>query len=103
MPDIFFVKAQIDPPCRKYPAGRFAAGAYILDGNILTLVHPVEGYPVEDSHGKRYTYALPDNFLPVDVENDAARLTREFRLVLRGRTPSNEQFSRPLEYPKLKY
>jgi hypothetical protein len=104
-PKIFFVKPQVEPPSSRYPSGRNADGAYILEGNVLTLVHPTEGYPVEDAQGKHYTYTLPDNFLPVDVTIHAERLTKEFRLVRLGKTPRDpgsgtRGFGRPLKYPK---
>jgi hypothetical protein len=97
--DVRTITTQIKPPSRRHPAGQGAHGAYTIDGDVVTLTDR-DGYPVEDDRGRAYTHKLAPGFTPSDVENAAGRLTREFRLALKGKTPQSERVSRPIEYPK---
>jgi hypothetical protein len=56
--------------------------------------------PSEMNNGKTYTCTLEPGATLVDAENAAARLFKEFRLVVLGKTPSSERFGGPLNYPK---
>lgn len=97
-PEIHRVIVQIRAPNTKpNDPGQVCEGRYIVSEGTLTLVHPKDGTPVRDATGKTYSRKLgPDD----DARIIAGFLTKEFRLVLRGKTNSADGFSRPLSYPK---
>lgn len=77
--------------------GQISYGYYIVSENKVTLTDAA-GKPVRDATGKTYSQKLgPDD----SAKTIAGRLTKEFRLVLRGKTNSSAVgFSRPIQYPK---
>jgi hypothetical protein len=100
MPEIHFVEVHLalagEPG---YPNGQTAKGSYTVDGDTVTLVHPITGNPVRDENGKIYTDKVGPG--TVDAHGLAGVLTRQFRLARMGKTPSTERFSRRLPYKKL--
>jgi hypothetical protein len=100
MPEVFPVTVHIKLPSRAIPTGQVAHGCFTFANGVVTLTDR-DGNPVRDERGKLYERKLeePHNKL-ADAEITAGFLTKEFRLALLGKTPSNERFSRPLDYPK---
>ena len=76
--------------------GQVCEGRYTLADGKVTLTD-VNGKPVRDAKGNTYSRKIEPGG---NAKAVAAKLTREFRLVLLGKTISAAEFSRPIEYPK---
>jgi hypothetical protein len=98
-PTIYFVKPEIKPPEGSFP-GQFTDGAFTFVDDTVTICHPTTGEPVQDpQQGKFYTYKLPPPTTTfVDAEIHAKRLTKDFRLALRGKSDAPAGFGRRLNY-----
>lgn len=99
-PVIHKMLVTINLPCTRFPDGRNSDCAFIHVGDVVSLCHPVSGVPVQDPNGKEYKFTLPAGSTFVDARIHAARLCKDFRLALYGKTPSNERFSRAIVYPR---
>jgi hypothetical protein len=97
MSEVKTVFVQIERPGKINPKGRVAEGRYIEADGMVTLTDR-DGKPVRDDRGKMYSYKLKDGDNPHAI---AGRLTKEFRLALRGEKPSTG-FSSPINYPNTK-
>jgi hypothetical protein len=96
MTEVFSVTIQIKAPRGDDP-GQVCHGCYTLTDGVVTLTDR-DGHPVQDAHGRQYSRKLSPGATVADADIAGRSLTKEFRLALLGKTPSNERFSRPLEY-----
>jgi hypothetical protein len=98
MPEVHPVTVQIRAAnTRRNDPGQISYGYYIVSESKVTLTDAA-GKPVRDAQGKTYIQKLgPDD----SAKQIAGRLTKEFRLVLLGKTNTAAGFSRPLSYPKI--
>jgi hypothetical protein len=99
MSEVYSVIVHIKLPSRVLPTGQVAYGRFTFADGVVTLTD-FDGNPVRDEHGKLYTRKLESGATLADAEYAAGFLTKEFRNVLLGKTPSGERFSQPLDYPK---
>ena len=100
-PEIHSMMVEIEPPSSRHPGDRFARSTFTLINDVVALCHPDSGVPVQDPHGREYKYALPPDCATLaDARIHAGRLTKDFRLVLLGKTKSSERFSRALDYSR---
>lgn len=89
----------IKAPTQHDPLGQNAEGCYlVLDGAVVLTDRAVK--PVQDDEGKHYRYTLQPGD---DADVHARRLTKQFRLALRGKNRPATGFGGPLTYPKLVY
>jgi hypothetical protein len=87
-PEIFYMTVEIKPPKGDFP-GQTLKGAFTFVNDVVTLCHPTTGEPVQDPTGKRYTFKLePPTTTLADAETHARRLTKDFRVALRGGRPA---------------
>jgi hypothetical protein len=98
MTEVYSITVQIKPPSRDFP-GQVCHGCYTLADGVVTLTDR-DGHPVQDGQGKLYTRKLSPGATVADADMAGRSLTKEFRLVMLGKTPSSERFSRPLNYPR---
>ncbi len=92
------VFVEVSRPSRTYPAGVAAEGAFIVvDGEVRLTDR--DGNPVRDHHGKLYSKPIANGDSAKQI---AARLTKDFRSVLRGKDNQPSGFSGPINYPKPK-
>src|SRR5262245_7577149 len=95
-PEVHQVYAEIKAPSRHLPAGQVSSGYYIVVDGVVTMTAP-DGEPAVDEHGKTYTHKLAPGDEPAVI---AARLTKQLRLALRGKSGAPGGFSGPLNYPR---
>jgi hypothetical protein len=96
-PEIRTVFVQIHAPSRRHEHGQTAEGRYIVADNTVTLTDR-HGNPVRDDEGKTYVRKLGDGD---NAHVIAGRLTKEFRLALRGKNKMSAGFGGQIKYPKL--
>jgi hypothetical protein len=97
MVEVFQVWVQLEPPSRRYPAGKTVLGHYTITDGILTLTDP-KGTVAEDADGRTYSEKIEPSGNHQAV---GGRLTKRLRAVLRGESPdAPERVSKPLNYPK---
>src|SRR5262245_61883197 len=100
MAEVFQVWVPLEPPSRRYPAGKSALGYYTITGDTLTLTD-ARGGVAEDAEGRTYSEKLE----PSDNHQDvAARLTLRLRAALRGEPPPGSGGGgpkKPLNYPPI--
>jgi hypothetical protein len=98
MTEVFTVFAQVTGPKGAHP-GSAVEGRYIVENGVVTLTN-YDGMPVRDEYGKFYEHTLAAGDIPKQI---AARLTKKFRLRLRGKDGGRSGFEHgPLRYPKIK-
>ena len=95
-PEVFTVYAQVRAPRGRNDPGAVVEGAFVTDGNTVTLTDRT-GNPVRDQHGKLYTRKIANGDSPKTI---AARMTKDFRSMLRGKDGRVSGFDRPIQYPK---
>jgi hypothetical protein len=94
--EVYPITVEIKPPKGDFP-GQIADGFFTFVDGVVTVTDR-NGVTAEDPHGKVYTRKLDPGATFADAHSAANFLFREFRLVVLGKTPSSERFSRPLEY-----
>ena len=95
-PEVFTVYAQVRRPRGDDP-GAVVEGAFTVTGDVVTLTDR-QGVPVRDQHGKAYTKKIANGDSGKTI---AARMTKDFRLMLRGKDGRVNGFDRPIKYPPL--
>jgi hypothetical protein len=99
-PEVKTIFAQVRQPRDARDPGAAVEGRYVLEDGAVVLTNH-EGTPVRDEHGRFYRHKLT----PSDNERQiAARLTKKFRLMLRGKDGgrlAGFEFG-PLRYPPIK-
>jgi hypothetical protein len=98
MAEVRQVIAHIHPPSPRIPTGQVAYGFYTVSDGLLTMTD-AKGNPATDDEGKMYTRRLAEGD---DAETIAARLTKELRLALQGKSRPVAGFGAPLNYPSNK-
>jgi hypothetical protein len=104
-PTIYFVEPEIKSPKGDFP-GQTTHGAFTFEDNTVTICHPIDGTPAQDPTGKRYVFKLePPTNTFADAEIHAKRLTKDFRIALRGGRPAgfggpSGSHRGPIRYPK---
>ena len=104
MPSVFPITVEIQPPSRRYPAGKVAHGYFTFVDHVVAVTD-CDGYPVRDEHGKLYERRIDPSATHADAESAARFLFKEFRLAVLGNTPAGFSGgggwrSGPLNYPK---
>jgi hypothetical protein len=94
---VFTVATQVRAPKGPGDPGAMVEGCYVVTDDVVTLTDR-QGNPVRDQHGKAYTRKIANGDSPKTI---AARLTKDFRLMLRGKDGRVNGFDRPIRYPKL--
>jgi hypothetical protein len=94
-PEVFTVYSEVRRP-RGGDHGAVVEGAFTVTDGVVTLTDR-HGNPVKDQHGKAYTKKIANGD---SAKTIAARLTKDFRLMLRGKERV-DGFDRPIRYPKL--
>jgi hypothetical protein len=98
-PEILTIFAEVRRPRGADDPGAAVEGRYVVEDGFVSLTDH-EGTPVRDEHGKFYRHKLTPND---NVRAVAARLTKDFRLRLRGKDGvRRDGFSGPIRYPKIK-
>ena len=93
-PEVHQVYAHIHLPSPWHPAGQVARGHYIVVDGVVTMTAP-DGEPAIDESGKSYTHKLAPN---EEAHVIAARLTKELRSALRGKSSGPSNFGGPINY-----
>jgi hypothetical protein len=98
-PEVKAVFAEVRRP-RGTDPGAAVEGRYIVEDGVVTLTTQ-DGIPVRDEYGKLYKHTLAAGDIPKQL---AARLTKNFRLKLRGKHGGHvDGFAYgPLRYPPIK-
>ena len=96
-PEVHYVATQVRAPKGPGDPGAVVEGAYTVTDNTVTLTDRA-GNPVRDQHGKLYTRKLEKGDVAKAL---AARLTKDFRLMLRGKDGKIQGFTGPIRYPRL--
>lgn len=98
-PEVKAVFAEVRRP-RGTDPGAAVEGRYIVENGIVTLTTQ-DGIPVRDEYGKLYKHTLAAGDIPKQM---AARLTKGFRLKLRGKDGGRLAGFEPgpLRYPPIK-
>jgi hypothetical protein len=97
MPEVYPITVQLYGRCPQYPEGKTTSGFFTFIDGVVSITH-WDGNIAEDPYGKVYTRKLDPGATFADAQSAAGFLWRDFRLSVLGKTPSNEKFSRPLEY-----
>jgi hypothetical protein len=95
-PEVFTVFAEVRRPRGPSDPGAAVEGCYVVVDDVVTLTDR-QGSPVRDGNGKAYTKKIENGDSAKTV---AARLTKDFRLALRGRDGRVNGFDKPIVYPK---
>ena len=97
-PQVFAVFAEVRRP-RGTDPGAAVEGRYIVENGVVILTTQ-DGIPVRDEYGKLYKHTLVTGDIPKQI---AARLTKNFRLKLRGKDGGRLAGFEPgpLRYPKI--
>jgi hypothetical protein len=95
-PEVFTVYAQVRAPRGPSDPGAVVEGAYIVTDGVVTLTDR-QGNPVRDQHGKLYTKKIANGD---SARTIAARMTKDFRSMLRGKDGRVSGFTGPIVYPK---
>ena len=97
-PEVKAVFAEVRRP-RGTDPGAAVEGRYVVEDGVVTLTTQ-DGIPVRDEYGKLYKHTLVTGDIPKQI---AARLTKSFRLKLRGKDGGHvDGFAYgPLRYPKI--
>jgi hypothetical protein len=97
-PEVKAVFAEVRRP-RGTDPGAAVEGRYIVENGVVTLTTQ-DGIPVRDEYGKLYKHTLVTGDVPKQI---AARLTKNFRLKLRGKGGGHKAGFEPgpLRYPKI--
>jgi hypothetical protein len=98
-PEVKAVFAEVRRP-RGTDPGAAVEGRYIVEDGVVILTTQ-DGIPVRDEYGKLYKHTLVTGDIPKQI---AARLTKSFRLKLRGKDGGHvDGFAYgPLRYPPIK-
>jgi hypothetical protein len=98
-PEVKSVFAEVRRPRGTHP-GAAVEGRYIVEDGVVILTTQ-DGIPVRDEYGKLYKHTLVTGDIPKQI---AARLTKSFRLKLRGKDGGHvDGFAYgPLRYPPIK-
>ena len=98
-PEVKAIFAEVRRPRGANDPGAAVEGRYVVEDGFVTLTDH-EGTPVRDEHGKYYRQKLT----PDDERRIAARLTKDFRLRLRGKDGGRKSGfeAGPIRYPKIK-
>jgi hypothetical protein len=86
MPSVFPITVEIQPPSRRYPAGKVAHGYFTFVDHVVAVTD-CDGYPVRDEHGKLYDRKMDPGATHADAESAARFLFKEFRLAVLGKGP----------------
>ena len=98
MTEVFHVSTQVRAPRGRNDPGAVVEGCYVVSVDGVVQLTDRQGNPVRDQHGKLYTRKLEKGDIAKAI---AARLTKDFRLMLRGKDGRVNGFDRPIRYPKL--
>ena len=98
-PEVKAVFAEVRRP-RGTDPGAAVEGRYIVEDGVVTLTTQ-DGIPVRDEYGKLYKHTLVAGDIPKQI---AARMTKTFRLKLRGKDGGRVAGFEPgpLRYPPIK-
>ena len=98
-PEVKTIFAQVRAPRGANDPGAAVEGRYVVEDGFVSLTDH-DGIPVRDEHGKYYRAKLT----PDDERRIAARLTKDFRLRLRGKDGGRKSGfeSGPIIYPRIK-
>lgn len=106
-PEVKVIFAQVRAPRDASDPGAAVEGRYVCEDGFVTLTDH-DGTPVRDEHGKYYRQKLvptEDKEIATREERQAAsRLTKDFRLRLRGKDGGRKSGfeAGPIRYPKIK-
>jgi hypothetical protein len=97
-PEVFAVFAEVRRP-RGTDPGAAVEGRYIVEDGVVILTDQ-GGIPIRDEYGKLYKHTLVTGDIPKQI---GARLTKSFRLKLRGKDGGRVAGFEPgpLRYPKI--